>query len=174
MNNAIRAGVTRLDMSPTGNGWLLFAFAASDSATFDAARAAVAQLPHYARKWLPQARAWRVKSWALWSLAPQWPALRDALEEMGISREHRRAEYDEDTYTPPPPRLYAPQRVADAFAALQLTPGAPLGLIEAARRYWAKALHPDVSGGDTTEAMKRINVAADMCEAFARQRSRAA
>lgn len=169
MNNAIRAGVTRLDMSPTGNGWLLFAFAASDSATFDAARAAVAQLPHYARKWLPQARAWRVKSWALWSLAPQWPALRDALEEMGISREHRRAEYDD---VPPPPRLYAPQRVADAFRLACLTSDAPVELIAAARKVYALRLHPDRPGGDLARA-QQMNAALDLCEAFARQRAAA-
>ena len=169
MATAIAARIARCEWAPAGDSWLVLAWRADDADAFADALAAVKSIPFRQRRYVPAWRAWKIRPQALTRLASGWPALRDELARLGVAAGD--SEY-EDTYTPP--RLYAPQRVADAFAALQLAPGAPLGLIEAARRYWAKALHPDVSGGDTTEAMKRINVAADMCEAFARQRSRAA
>jgi hypothetical protein len=165
MNATIRAGITRLDHSPSSFGWLLLAFCGATPEEFDAARMAVSGLPQRERQWIAPARVWKVRASALVRLAHCWPALFEALQELGVSGEYggygRR-------YDAPPPSLAPGREIAAAFSLLQLAPGAPVGLVEAARRWWAKELHPDRAGGDA-DAMKKINAAADVAERFARE-----
>ena len=74
------------------------------------------------------------------------------------------------------PRADAPaadlDRLARLYAELFLVPGAPVKLIEAARKILAVEHHPD-KGGDE-ERMKRINVAADLIMQIERCRRSAA
>ncbi len=158
----IRAGITRLDYSPTSAGWLLLAFCGATPDEFEGARLAIKSLPSQQRMWQPGPRVWKVRASALLTLSGMWPALREALAELGLS-----GEYSRQRYAPPPPMSPA-REVAESFALLCLTPGAPLGLIQAARRYYAKAYHPD-AGGDVRQ-MASINNAADVAEQYARRK----
>ncbi len=57
-------------------------------------------------------------------------------------------------------RPTTPPQLASAYQALYLAPGAPVELVEAARRVLARRYHPDAGGSD--DAMKQINAAADL------------
>ena len=168
MATAIAARIARCEWAPAGDSWLVLAWRADDADAFADALAAVKSIPFRQRRYVPAWRAWKIRPQALTRLASGWPALRDELARLGVAAGD--SEY-EDTYTPP--RLYAPQRVADAFRLACLTSDAPLELIAAARKVYALRLHPDRPGGDLARA-QQMNAALDLCEAFARQRSRAA
>lgn len=163
----IHAAISRLDYSPSSHGWLLLTWCAATQEEFELARSAVRNLPYQQRQWIAPARVWRVRASALLTLSSIWPALREALAELGLSGEY--GSYGRRYDAPPPPPVSPGAQIADAFALLCLTPGAPIGLIQAARRYYAKALHPDLGAGDL-EAMKRVNVAADVAEKYARRK----
>jgi hypothetical protein len=57
-----------------------------------------------------------------------------------------------------------------AFETLCLTPAAPIELVSAARRYWARQHHPD-AGGETREMVK-YNNAADLVEQWLERQRR--
>lgn len=57
----------------------------------------------------------------------------------------------------PPPEAPAPRQIPEHYAALFLSPGAPLAVAEAAYRTLAKAAHPDAGG--SAETMARLNLA---------------
>lgn len=165
--STIRAAITRLDYSPSNYGWLLLNFAAATVEEFEGARLAIKNLPYQQRQWIQPARVWRVKASALVMLASVWPALREALAELGLSGEY--GSYGRRYDAPPPPPVSPGREIADAFTLLCLTPGAPLELIQAARKVYARLYHPDHAHGDL-EQMKRVNVAADRAEAYARRK----
>lgn len=161
----IRAGITRLDFSPSSAGYLLLAFCGATTEEFDAARMAVSGLPRQQRQWIAPARVWKVRASALVLLSGCWPALRQALNELGVSGEY--GSYGRRYDAPPPPPVAPGREIAAAFTLLCLTPAAPLELVLAARRVYGKLHHPD-KGGDAQQ-MKRLNAAADVAEKYARK-----
>lgn len=82
-------------------------------------------------------------------------------------QEMRRRIEDEATSNAPPPRPVPPQ-VEQAFQVLHLRTSAPSWLIARVRRFLADRAHPDKGGN--LEEMQRINAAADVAEAWARER----
>lgn len=167
--STIRAAITRLDYSPSSYGWLLLNFAAATAEEFERARLAVKNLPYQQRQWIQPARVWRVRASALFTLSAAWPALREALAELGLSGAYGAygSRYEA------PPSLAPGREIAAAFSLLCLTPHAPLELVQAARKVYARLYHPDRTGGDLAR-MTAINAAADTCETYARAHQAAA
>lgn len=116
------------------------------------------------RQWMPEAFAGR----------GGWWLSRTAFDKLGPLfrnyQEMRRRIEDEASSSAPPPRPVPPQ-VEQAFAVLHLRTSAPSWLIARVRRFLADRAHPDKGGN--LEEMQRINAAADLAEAWARERQAA-
>lgn len=67
------------------------------------------------------------------------------------------------SYRPPPP---PPPKPSSDWDTLYLRTGAPIGLIDAAYRWWAKQSHPDQGG--STQRMQEINTAYERLRKIAR------
>lgn len=164
-NPSLCAKVSRLE--PVDENGYLVAFWAQNVSDFEATRLAVRSLPSGCRRWLPEERAWWIALPALLALALDWPNLAGELVRLrgAESGKSQGDPHTERSHTRRPTAA-TPKHVAAAFATLCLTPSAPVGLVTATRRFWAKQLHPDHAGGDTSR-MQQINDAADVAGAWA-------
>lgn len=126
-----------------------------DPATTEAVRKAVKAKLRY--------RSSRAVSYRTWSLDP------DAFEPVVQTLKYhgfRVESYTQGTTAP----KEGPKTTLSDRAVLGVTEAAPWPVIEAAYRTLAKMFHPDVSGGPTTERMKKINLAYERLERESKRR----
>lgn len=161
------AYIIRLERAPAGAWWLNFGAGGSDEFN-DALSELKWRLGPERRRWHPDRRAWWIATEGdLRALSDLLPGLERRIAEAkrgpAGSSAHRWQSHAEASRSP------APQNVAAAFARLCLTPEAPVGLVAAARRYWARQLHPDAGGAH--REMVRANDDADLCEQWAERQA---
>jgi hypothetical protein len=174
-----RRWINRLSPDASGGGWWLN-FGADDTAEFNEIKEAVkTRIPDRSRHWDRSERAWWIATEEyvrrLSDLLPDIPFYLDAgadarrhqQEERQRERERERREQEERDRARASGSGVPPADVAQALALLCLTPSAPVGLVGAARRWWARESHPDHGGSH--EAMVAINNAADKVEAWLAQ-----
>lgn len=145
----------------------------------DRLAADIRALPWRERNYNPKHDEWIITEAGMRLLTQGYSRLREQMDET-LSREaresakqrrsHTRASTGGFTHTSRLATHDAPPEVRQAFAALYLTPDAPLWLIQSAYRGLAKACHPDL-GGDTT-MMQRINSAYATASAWAKKSAR--
>lgn len=156
-------------------GGYMLMFRAADSDAFAEALACVKDVPAMLRRWLPAERAWWIHTAAANVLINDFPALRAYVAahagrtggssgSSGSSGSTGRASSSSSARLTRPP-----EGVAAAFAALHLTPSAPVELVAAARRVLARRNHPDAGGSHA--AMVAVNNAADTCERWIAEHS---
>lgn len=139
-----------------------------DDAEFSTALAGFkAQVPKTCRRFIPDARCWHVEGRAACYL-DRW--VEDLLGDG--AEVYYDGELLHETCGDPDPAPSPADPMAALYRELFLVPGAPMKLIEAARRILAVENHPD-RGGDE-ERMKRVNVAFDMIQQIERRRETAA
>lgn len=164
-----RLRLARLDTATSGTlaggVWLRFAYS-DDAAVFEAGKTVIKDLPRTWRRWDPQEKAWWLSESGLRTLARDVPCVAAPLAHYDERRQTQ--EREEAARRPAEP----PLTIADAFAVLHLRSDAPIELVQGARRVLSRLHHPDL-GGDLA-AMKRINVAADMCEEWLSWRTQTA
>jgi hypothetical protein len=139
--------------------WLSFAYT-PDTKVYQAGYDVLMALPKRSRHWNPQQKAWWLSEEGLRQLATQVSCVRHALvgwDESFAAASTERAKKQAEHM-----RFTLPTTSAEAFAALGLHVGDPLPQVLRARRRLARSEHPDVGGH--TQAMKRLNVAVDLCE----------
>lgn len=159
-SGTIHADILRLEFSPSSPLFVLLSFGGDAPDDFRYAVAAIKALPSVDRKYVPTSHGWRVRLTSLIPLARRWPALSEALLQLG---ENYRREDRHRSTSAHAPRL--PANVAAAYALLCLAPGCPLELVQAARRVYARLYHPDRCGASQGLArMQALNAAADTCE----------
>lgn len=139
-----------------------------DDAAFSAALAGLKERVPRAYRWfVPDGKFWHVDIRAARYL-DRWigEILDDGAEVYGDGEPLHMSRNEPATAPAPADPL------AELYRELFLVPGAPMKLIEAARRILAVELHPDHGGEE--EHMKRVNVAYDLIQQVEKRRDAAA
>lgn len=124
----------------------------------------IGALDMWQRCWLPEECAWWISDDAISLVARRIPEVEAAFQQW---RERPEPTPGEQDYTYRARRYsgirsrigIVPPNVASAYHTLELSPGAPLEQVTAARRRLARQHHPDTGGSHAT--MAAVNAAAD-------------
>lgn len=134
------------------NNGVVIAWRASNSAYWRMALDAVRALPVPQRVYLAEERLWWIDRAAFATLGS------DVFSNFNDARF-----FAEETATMP----VMPSEVVQAFAALHLTPDAPVTAVQAVYRALARQHHPDAGGDELT--MKRLNAVYELARGWAEQ-----
>lgn len=160
-----------LERAPDGRGYLMGVYGQPDQ--FADAIAWVRTLDPPERFYMPERRRWWVSCEGLELLATKLPAVADAWEAATRKEQSQDRQQQERASSAGQQSDAAgaasklPRHIAEAFAALSLTPTAPPELVAAARRVFGKLYHPD-AGGDLRR-MQTVNAACDTLEQWIAQ-----
>lgn len=146
---------------------------AGDFAAVRRATGVILALDMWQRCWLPEEAAWWISDDAISLVARRVPAIDAAFQQWRERPQPMPGEWSGEQETRRSRGIRSrigivPPKVASAYNALGLAPGAPAEQVTAARRRLARQHHPDAGGSHTS--MAAINAAADVVMDWLAQR----